>query len=71
MKFLDRSQSDKSEKEVERMLKGATINTLTVGEESKHMYLGYENGCFSILGKNYQDCYEEFKQNLTELGIDI
>ena len=32
MKFLDRSQSDKSEKEVERMLKGATINTLTVGE---------------------------------------
>ena len=51
----------------------------------KHLYLGYENGTLAML-KNYEgttyfkiskmltyllDSIKEFKQNLTELGIDI
>ena len=67
MRFLDRSEANQSPEEIEKLLKSVSVNTFISdgkvyytanGVETNHMYIGYENGCVTVLGKNYEGIYQ-------------
>mmetsp|Transcript_30694 Transcript_30694/g.27883 ORF Transcript_30694/g.27883 Transcript_30694/m.27883 type:complete len:142 (+) Transcript_30694:2608-3033(+) len=69
--YLDRSDARGPPKSVESQVTSRSINSFMCAEEGKHLYIGYDNGCFAALGKNQEDSLAEFREDLTEIGIDI